>query len=1228
MVAPKTRWNAIIPSPLGGLILFLFRALCRTHTLHPLHQRLRKIAGRAKRLTLGHAACWFGVAAVLACSAVGLLDYMIRSDEPPIRLFASGALVAALVWAYRRFLRPAAASRLTDLQVASRIERRFPTLEGHLSNTVAFLSQDADDPLAGSYAMRRAVVSKTMASLENINLNECLDASPVRKAVAAAFVATISFGGIYLASPPAVTHAATRLLLPLGDLPWPRRNSLDFVDPPATLAKGGDFEVEIVDRNGRMPESVALTIWREGEKPQTRDAVFVGGRMLARVNNLSKGFRYRAVGGDDDSMAWRNLEVVEPPLMLSFSATVTPPQYSGWPEQSFDHDLRGLTGSRLTIAGAVDQLLLEAVLVVQSMGAAPTVIRTPLKIDGKRFSSRDAGVLSDSGDYWVELTDQRRVQFGKPAKWRVEVIPDNPPSVAFGGQSVPRFATRAAVVPLHAIARDDLALRDAKLVFRRSSDSEAAAEIVDLWSRADPPARESAQPVDERITLEHPWRIDAVPGLLPGDVLEFQITALDFAGQSGESPPQRLTIVSRSELEDRLARNQAYILERIAEALRVQQESRKQITSLEIQWAETKAFRKTDGDQLQSAELNQRQVTRLLAGPQEGAMGLIDVLTRNIVNNRLNNPEFQRRVKQLSDGVGAVVKQLPDVQRPLLSALKDVRPALLRIQGDDSAPISAETAKSMQLAGDKQDQVINALERLLGEMTQWENYRRFAREVGRIQREQADVESQTDQTRLETLAHDLDSLTPEQRAKLLRLAQHQLELAQRLDKLQSRMGQASEALQEKDPLTAETLADAAAASQRMATSGQMRESARRLRANQVGQAKQRQLEVNDGLSELLNILGNRREDELDRKLRKLKEVDAALADLQRQENAIAGQLDDAAKQDDQRNLQQLSKQQQALSQQADQTAKRLKRLEADDSAAAANEAAQAMQASGQAGEQANQNEAAEQAKSALEKLQQARKELAQQVRQAEQDLFLERLARLEQKIRGLAMRQESIRETLRELILADGEGQLTREQLATLDRLAEHQSDLGVETGEMGDKVADAAVFALALEAASREMSRAGDFLNSRQLADADLAETVALTRLQQILDALKPGKPPQGDPQQKPPGGQDGKPKPPADGIDQLAQLKLVKLLQEEIHRRTMELEKLSVSRPLSPSQLSEYEDLSLEQGRLADIVGDLIQAAEQAASDENLLDDPDQLGRELLEDLESGLEQDKLRE
>ena len=287
-----------------------------------------------------------------------------------------------------------------------------------------------------------------------------------------------------------------------------------------------------------------------------------------------------------------------------------------------------------------------------------------------------------------------------------------------------------------------------------------------------------------------------------------------------------------------------------------------------------------------------------------------------------------------------------------------------------------------------------------------------------------------------------------------------------------------------------------------------------------------------------------------------------------------------------------------------------------------------MQASGQAGEQANQNEAAEQAKSALEKLQQARKELAQQVRQAEQDLFLERLARLEQKIRGLAMRQESIRETLRELILADGEGQLTREQLATLDRLAEHQSDLGVETGEMGDKVADAAVFALALEAASREMSRAGDFLNSRQLADADLAETVALTRLQQILDALKPGKPPQGDPQQKPPGGQDGKPKPPADGIDQLAQLKLVKLLQEEIHRRTMELEKLSVSRPLSPSQLSEYEDLSLEQGRLADIVGDLIQAAEQAASDENLLDDPDQLGRELLEDLESGLEQDKLRE
>ncbi len=1193
---------------------------------HPLHQRLRKIASRARRLTFGHAACWFGVVAIAACTAAGLFDFLIRSDETPIRVVASCALLAAIAWSYNRFLRPAAANQLSDLQVAKRIERRFPSLEGQLANTVAFLDQDPDDPLAGSYAMRRAVVSKTMADLDEINLNDCLDARSVRRAVAAAFIALLVFGGIYGASPPSATHAATRLLLPWGDLPWPRRNALEFVNPPNALANGDDFEVEIIDQNDKMPLDVAFVIWRDGEKPQTRDAGFVGGRMIARVNNLSKSFRYRAVGGDDHDMDWRKLKVVDPPGMTTFAVKVTPPSYSGWPNQTFDRDIRGLVGSSLSIDGKANQRLKEAAMVFEPGSTETDVIRTQLEVDGAIFRNLDAGLLSVSGEYWIELLDERDVRSVKPVKWRVEAIEDEPPSVGFGGSAAPRFATPTAVVPLNAVARDDIALRDAKLVFRRTQESDAEAESVDVWSRAEAPKPEADQPVDERIELEHTWQIDAVPGLQPGDVLEFHIIGSDFADQQGSSPSQRLTIVSRSELEDRLARNQAFILERITEALRAQQESRKQIKSLEIQWSQTKAFRRTDGDQLQSAEMNQRQVTRLLAGPQDGTLSLIDALARDIENNRLDNPELQRRVDQLADGVGAVVKTLPEVQRPLISALKDVRPALLEVTGDANAAIASTTADHLGVAGVKQDEVIASLERLLGEMTQWENFRKFAREVGRIQREQADVESQSDQVRLETLAHDVDSLTPEQRAKLLRLAQQQLGLAQRLDKLQARMGQASDALRDSDPLTAETLADGVAASRRMATSGQMRESARSLSANKVGQAKQQQVEVNKGLSELLNILGNRREDELDRKLRKLGEIDSALADLQSSESRIESQLSDAAKKKDENELQRLSKQQQDLAKQAEETARRLERLEANKPAAAANDAAKAMQASGQAGQQSNPEQAEKQAESALKKLQQARDELAEQVRQTQQELFLERLARLEQKIRGLAMRQESMRETLRELKLASETAELAPQQEATLDRLAEHQSELGVETAELGDKVVESEVFAFAIDAASREMARSSNFMSERQLADAELAASTAFNRLQQVLNALKPGEtkdPKDGEPQQSP-AESENQPKPPADGIDQLAQLKLVKLLQEEIHGRTMELEKQSATRPLSPSQLAEYEDLSRQQGNLADIIDSLIKSLEEAAaaaSEGNRPEGADNLDLELLDDLESEL-------
>ena len=62
--------------------------------------------------------------------------------------------------------------------------------------------------------------------------------------------------------------------------------------------------------------------------------------------------------------------------------------------------------------------------------------------------------------------------------------------------------------------------------------------------------------------------------------------------------------------------------------------------------------------------------------------------------------------------------------------------------------------------------------------------------------------------------------------------------------------------------------------------------------------------------------------------------------------------------------------------------------------------------------------------------------------------------------------------------------------------------------------------------------------------------------------------------------------------GIHSLAELKLLKLLQEELNRRTEQLQTGIKTSKFTAEQLLELEALSQEQGKLADMVLDLIKA------------------------------------
>ena len=68
---------------------------------------------------------------------------------------------------------------------------------------------------------------------------------------------------------------------------------------------------------------------------------------------------------------------------------------------------------------------------------------------------------------------------------------------------------------------------------------------------------------------------------------------------------------------------------------------------------------------------------------------------------------------------------------------------------EESKRDCAELSELLTEAGASQQRVIEALEALLGQFSQWDNYQRLAREVGRVRREQEQVFSRTQQLRVE-----------------------------------------------------------------------------------------------------------------------------------------------------------------------------------------------------------------------------------------------------------------------------------------------------------------------------------------------------------------------------------------------------------------------------------------------------------------------------------------------
>jgi hypothetical protein len=821
--------------------------------------------------------------------------------------------------------------------------------------------------------------------------------------------------------------------------------------------------------------------------------------------------------------------------------------------------------------------------------------------------------VEKSGAYWFKLTDRDGLSGGDDARWDIRAVPDSPPSVTIERPTANLYVTPRATVPLRITVKDDLALHRVALLLDRSDRPNKPPAEIPLYGGPPRPPELSvgglaanAKPPAPR-TIDYRWDLAALE-LPPGSHVSFYAAASDYKPQTGKSEPRRLIVVTPQELQERLAARQELILAELTRVLKLQRDCHVQVASLQIRLDNLGRLEQFDLDHLQAAEINQRQVNRSLTSREDGVPMHIFTLLADLENNRIDSPNLEKRLRLLLSEIDRLGRELlPPLDRDLGAAVKS---AQVRLQEQPkSATRDAATAAPLASAGKRQEQVIASLESMLGQLNQWDNYRRFQRDMTQLLRDQEELTRQTAEVGSHTLTKEPKDLSPQELIDLKVLAERQFDLARRLDRLQQEMESAARELHESDPATAENVADAVEESRRLAIGSQMRTAAGHLPENQIGQVSVEHQQIVHNLQEVLDILANRRHRELARLVKHYQEAESELATIERKQTGLRKKLaesehePDAAKRRNE--LQRLVQQQQELQQQAQRMARRLEQLLAEKSARDARQAAEQMRKAAEHAAAGNCQGAGKQAAEAEKSLQDARRQLAAQRFQAQAELAVEQMARLEDAIKHLQRQQQNVLEETQRLDqLQQAEGRLTRAQTASLRDVARLQQSVQADTVQLAEQLAGAGAFQLALAAAGAEMARAAAMLDRRQIAKpTQQAEQDALARLAMVVEALKPNnssKPPDNPGQS---GAGQGKPCDPG-GVQNVAELKLAKLLQQGVNVRTRQLQDVGgVGKPLAEQQRQEFAAVGDDQGRLADLLLQMVKPVAQKPEDRAII-------------------------
>ncbi|MCH7871352.1 MAG: DUF4175 family protein, partial [Planctomycetes bacterium] len=510
----------------------------------------------------------------------------------------------------------------------------------------------------------------------------------------------------------------------------------------------------------------------------------------------------------------------------------------------------------------------------------------PLQGDAENPFLLTAG-FEVTGDvtFSVELRDEHGIENHRGDDYTIVAVPDRPPTLGVQWSNAMTEVTPKASLEIHVVAEDDFGIAELEWKIHRVDGDAVETRLLAGESSVE------SRIGNVRVTASDTWDLAPLK-LTDGDVLVCTATALDnraneYGGaQRSSAVPVLVKIISEAELEVRLKGETATLESRIrrlaldqAELLDDTREQRRQAES----WGRNDDALPGDW-QSRLAGLAAQQV-RIARRTRDVAQRFRS-LRQRVERNRIDDREAIERFSQLTDSL----KQISN--GPMASASRSLTE--LRHQRE-LEPLH----RSLQDAEVSEQSALDRLRFALAALSQWGGFHELLTQTRDLAGRQEKIRTRTASVGKPLIGKPVASLTENEAKRLQRLAREQDQLANDIQRLMTRMAQVAATNNEQASSQRQSVEAAIRVGRAREVSKQSRSAAQDVKSNRTAAAAMAQRSTGDALRKMgaaLQQHDGRRLDELRKKLDRAQDQIAWLITEQEDLRAAtneAGQMADA-----------------------------------------------------------------------------------------------------------------------------------------------------------------------------------------------------------------------------------------------------------------------------------------------------------------------------------------------